>query len=139
MTPIAAAGLQDLLLLFCGRRLLLKVEGSSMLPSLNPDDRVLVRRTTADTDTPPLGAVVVAWHPSQPRLRLIKRLESLSNAGMMLLGDNPSSSTDSRQLGPIPRSALIGVVTSRVTPAKKNPSTKTNQKSQNQLEPKTRR
>ncbi|ABB26484.1 possible peptidase S26 family protein [Synechococcus sp. CC9902] len=127
------------MLLFCGRRLLLKVEGSSMLPSLNPDDRVLVRRTTADTDTPPLGAVVVAWHPSQPRLRLIKRLESMSNAGMMLLGDNPSSSTDSRQLGPIPRSALIGVVTSRVTPAKKNPSTKTNQKSQNQLEPKTRR
>ena len=110
-----------------------------MLPSLNPDDRVLVRRTTADTDTPPLGAVVVAWHPSQPRLRLIKRLESLSNAGMMLLGDNPSSSTDSRQLGPIPRSALIGVVTSRVTPAKKNQSIKTNQKSQNQLEPKTGR
>ena len=110
-----------------------------MLPSLNPDDRVLVRRTTANTDTPPLGAVVVAWHPLQPRLRLIKRLESLSNAGMMLLGDNPSSSTDSRQLGPIPRSALIGVVTSRVTPAKKNPSTKTNQKSHNQLEPKTRR
>ena len=89
-----------------------------MLPSLNPDDRVLVRRTTADTDTPPLGAVVVAWHPSQPRLRLIKRLESLGNEGMILLGDNPSSSTDSRQLGPIPRSALIGVVVSRVTPAK---------------------
>ena len=110
-----------------------------MLPSLNPDDRVLVRRTTANTDTPPLGAVVVAWHPLQPRLRLIKRLESLSNAGMMLLGDNPSSSTDSRQLGPIPRSALIGVVTSRVTPAKKNQSTKTKQKSQNQLEHKTRR
>ena len=110
-----------------------------MLPSLNPDDRVLVRRTTADTDTPPLGAVVVAWHPSQPRLRLIKRLESLSNAGMMLLGDNPSSSTDSRQLGPIPRSALIGVVTSRVTPAKRINQQKTNQKSQNQLQLKTGR
>lgn len=89
-----------------------------MLPTLNPDDRVLVRRFAANKDTPPVGAVVVAWHPSQPKRRLIKRLESLGNEGMILLGDNPSSSTDSRQLGPIPRSALIGVVVSRVTPAK---------------------
>ena len=89
-----------------------------MLPTLNPDDRVLVRRVKANNGIPPVGAVVVAWHPSQPKRRLIKRLESLSNDGMMLLGDNPSSSTDSRQLGPIPRSALIGVVVSRVTPAK---------------------
>ena len=89
-----------------------------MLPTLNPDDRVLVRRVKANNGIPPVGAIVVAWHPSQPKRRLIKRLESLSNDGMMLLGDNPSSSTDSRQLGPIPRSALIGVVVSRVTPAK---------------------
>jgi nickel-type superoxide dismutase maturation protease len=117
--PIAAAGLQDLLLLFCGRRLLLKVEGQSMAPTLNPDDRVLVQRVSSIKDTPALGTVVVAWHPSQPGLRLIKRLQSLENNGMMLLGDNPSFSTDSRQLGPIPRSALIGIVVSRVTPSKK--------------------
>ena len=86
-----------------------------MRPTLNPDDRVLVRRTSADTDTPPLGAVVVAWHPSRPGLRLIKRLQSVGQDGMILLGDNPSASTDSRQLGPIPRSALIGVVVSRVS------------------------
>ena len=89
ISPIAAAGLQDLLLLFCGRRLLLKVEGESMRPTLNPDDRVLVRRTTADPDIPPLGAVVVAWHPSRPGLRLIKRLQSVGQDGMILLGDNP--------------------------------------------------
>ena len=115
---MAAAGLQDLLLLFCGRRLLLKVEGQSMAPTLNPDDRVLVQRVSSIKDTPALGTVVVAWHPSQPGLRLIKRLQSLENNGMMLLGDNPSFSTDSRQLGPIPRSALIGIVVSRVTPSK---------------------
>ena len=86
-----------------------------MRPTLNPDDRVLVRRTAADPDTPPSGAVVVAWHPSRPGLRLIKRLQSVGQDGMILLGDNPSSSTDSRQLGPIPRSALIGVVVSRVS------------------------
>ena len=86
-----------------------------MRPTLNPDDRVLVRRTSADTDTPPLGAVVVAWHPSRPGLRLIKRLQSVGNDGMILLGDNPSSSTDSRQLGPIPPSALIGIVVARIS------------------------
>ena len=86
-----------------------------MRPTLNPDDRVLVRRTSADTDTPPLGAVVVAWHPLRPGLRLIKRLQSVGHDGMILLGDNPSSSTDSRQLGPIPPSALIGIVVARVS------------------------
>ena len=90
-----------------------------MAPTLNPDDRVLVQRVSAIKDTPPLGTVVVAWHPSQPGLRLIKRLQSLESNGMMLLGDNPFFSTDSRQLGPIPRSALIGIVVSRVTPSKK--------------------
>ena len=86
-----------------------------MRPTLNPDDRVLVRRISADTDTPPLGAVVVAWHPLRPGLRLIKRLQSVGHDGMILLGDNPSSSTDSRQLGPIPPSALIGIVVARVS------------------------
>ena len=115
------------MLLFCGRRLLLKVEGESMRPTLNPDDRVLVRRTSADTDTPPLGAVVVAWHPLRPGLRLIKRLQSVGHDGMILLGDNPSSSTDSRQLGPIPPSALIGIVVSRVSSNKSSHTNRYNQ------------
>jgi len=87
-----------------------------MVPTLNPDDRVLVRRLAGHTEPPPLGAVVVAWHPFRPGLRLIKRLQSLESDGMILLGDNPASSTDSRQLGRIPRSALIGIVVSRVSP-----------------------
>jgi nickel-type superoxide dismutase maturation protease len=107
-SPLAAAGLQDLLLFFCGRRQLLKVQGESMLPHLGTEDRVLVNQRRR----PQPGDVVVAWHPRKPGVRLIKRMHGMDANGMHLLGDNPSASTDSRQLGPIPSALLIGVATS---------------------------
>ena len=42
---------------------------------------------------------------------MIKRLSGYEGEAMVLLGDNPSSSTDSRQLGLIPQDHLIGTVT----------------------------
>ena len=112
-TPIAAAGLRELLLLFCGRLLLLRIEGRSMQPTLEPGDRVLVRRLGLK---PPLrlGSVVVTWHPQRSKLRLIKRLNKLDQKGLWLLGDNPANSTDSRQLGPVATNLLIGEVVGRL-------------------------
>ena len=114
--PLAAAGLKDLLLFFCGRRRLLKIQGDSMLPHLQSEDRILINPRI----TPRSGDVVVAWHPSKPGLRLIKRLHGMEPNGMILLGDNPSASTDSRQLGPIPTALMIGVAVSRL---RKSPTT----------------
>ena len=84
-----------------------------MQPSLEPGDRVLVRRL-GQTATPSLGSVVVAWHPQRSGLRLIKRLKSIEETGLWLLGDNPAESTDSRQLGAVPTNLLIGEVVGRL-------------------------
>ena len=59
--------------------------------------------------------MVVTWHPQRSKLRLIKRLKSVEGTGLWLLGDNPGESTDSRQLGAVPTSLLIGEVVGRLT------------------------
>ena len=84
-----------------------------MQPTLEPGDRVLVRRLRRKT-APVLGSVVVTWHPQRSKLRLIKRLKSVEETGLWLLGDNPAESTDSRQLGAVPTNLLIGEVVGRL-------------------------
>ena len=87
-----------------------------MLPTLEPGDRVLVKRVSKNpSQLPAIGSVVVAWHPVKPNIRLIKRLGDAHESGLWLTGDNPEASTDSRQLGLIPRTNLIGVVVSVVS------------------------
>ena len=84
-----------------------------MQPTLEPGDRVLVRQLGQKT-TPSLGSVVVTWHPQRSKLRLIKRLKSVEETGLWLLGDNPAESTDSRQWGAVPMKLLIGEVVGRL-------------------------
>ena len=81
-----------------------------MLPNLTSEDRILINQRCH----PQPGDIVVTWHPKKPGIRLIKRLHRLEPNGMHLLGDNPSASTDSRQLGAIPTALLIGVAVSRL-------------------------
>ena len=87
-----------------------------MLPTLHPGERILVQRWDPDRRRQLTGQIVVCWHPYNTGVRLIKRLVEQSDAGLVLLGDNPLASTDSRQLGAIPESLLIGVVVGRVQP-----------------------
>lgn len=84
-----------------------------MQPTLEPGDRVLVKRL-GGKPAPSLGSVVVTWHPQQSKLRLIKRLKNVDGTGLWLLGDNPAASTDSRQLGAVPTKLLIGEVVGRL-------------------------
>ena len=84
-----------------------------MQPTLEPGDRVLVRRLERKP-APNLGSVVVTWHPQRSELRLIKRLSRVDSTGLWLLGDNPTESTDSRQLGAVPTNLLIGEVVGRL-------------------------
>ncbi|MCB4377223.1 MULTISPECIES: nickel-type superoxide dismutase maturation protease [unclassified Synechococcus] len=102
------------MLLFCGRRLLLRIEGRSMQPTLEPGDRVLVRRLNSSS-TLRLGSVLVTWHPQRSDIRLIKRLNRIEPNGLWLLGDHQAESTDSRQLGTVATSLLIGEVVARLT------------------------
>ena len=84
-----------------------------MQPTLEPGDRVLVRRLGRQP-APSLGSVVVTWHPQRSGLRLIKRLSRVDFTGLWLLGDNPVESIDSRQLGAVPAKLLIGEVVGRL-------------------------
>ena len=91
-----------------------RVTGRSMMPLLNPGDEVLVD-IRAYRRTPPLiGDIVVAWHPFQANLRLVKRVTSVLADGRCLLrGDNPAESTDSRSFGDVALQNIVGRVTSR--------------------------
>ena len=84
-----------------------------MQPTLQPGDRVLVKRLGSNP-TLRVGSVLVTWHPQRTNLRLVKRLNSLESTRLWLLGDNPAESTDSRQLGPVAKSLLIGEVVGRL-------------------------
>ncbi|KZR86630.1 nickel-type superoxide dismutase maturation protease [Synechococcus sp. MIT S9504] len=109
--PIPAAGLKDLLLFFLGRRRLFQVEGDSMLPALQPKQRLLVKSLAKPDQPPSPGTVVVCHHPSDFNLVITKRVWHSTETWLELRGDNQDESTDSRHFGPVPLDRVIGVVT----------------------------
>ncbi len=85
-----------------------------MLPFLQPGEEVLIDPMAYQTCRPKLGDVVVAEHPKQPGLRLVKRVIAVLDTGAcLLIGDNPDVSTDSRNFGAVSQQKIIGKVTSR--------------------------
>ena len=107
---LPAVTLKERLMLLLGRRRSIKVDGDSMLPTLRSGDVVLV-----DPDANAcVGDIVVVDHPYKQSVKLIKRVGSIdANGRYFLIGDDPDSSTDSRILGSIARSDVIGKVVSR--------------------------
>jgi nickel-type superoxide dismutase maturation protease len=90
-----------------------EVRGTSMSPSLVPGDRLLVARTSRSSR---VGEVVVARDPRDPRRELIKRVGSVTSAGVSLTGDNPAASTDARTFGPVAADAVRWRVVARYWP-----------------------
>lgn len=88
------------------------VEGVSMTPTLQPGDRLLVVRRPG----PRPGAVVALTDPRTPSRVLVKRVTSLVGDEVVVHGDNPAASTDSRVFGPVARRALLGTVAVRYRP-----------------------
>ena len=87
------------------------IRGTSMLPALEPGERVLFDRLAYEVDGPMLGDIVLARHPARPGVRMIKRVapgEGLARDEYWLLGDNERESTDSRTLGPFRREDIVG-------------------------------
>lgn len=83
-----------------------------MSPSLHADDEVLVNLNAYRRQPPHVGDIVVALHPTQPDLQVIKRIKEVDNAGrFQLVGDNPDPTRNSSILVPI--SLVLGRVTSR--------------------------
>jgi len=88
------------------------VEGASMEPTLAEGDRLLVVRAWRARP----GDLVVLRDPREPRDSrriLVKRVTSVVGDDVMVHGDNPAASTDSRAFGPVSRRALLGRVLRR--------------------------
>jgi len=81
------------------------VAGASMEPTFRDGDWLLVRKLSRP---PRAGEVVVATDPREPARLLVKRVSSVAHGRVTVHGDHPGASTDSRQFGPIPDSAVVG-------------------------------
>jgi nickel-type superoxide dismutase maturation protease len=85
-----------------------------MLPMLKPGEEVLVDPNAYRGSLPHIGDIIVARHPQRPELSMIKRVEAVIQDELVVLkGDNPAESTDSRVFGPVTREYVRGRVTSR--------------------------
>jgi len=83
-----------------------------MSPTLEPGDALVVSRKAKPTD----GAIVVVRRPDQQDLLVVKRARERRSAGWVVVGDNPTESTDSRTFGPVPDHLIEGVVVARYWP-----------------------
>ncbi len=89
------------------------VEGPSMVPTFRHGDRLLVW-LAAPRRTPRIGTVVLVQLPDRPLS--VKRLVGVEADGSVRVeGDNPLGSTDSRQLGSLPGTAVRGRVLRRLS------------------------
>ena len=61
-----------------------------------------------------LGDIVVARHPFDTSVTLIKRFVERLESRLQLLGDNPQSSSDSRSFGALDPSLLLGKVIAKL-------------------------
>jgi nickel-type superoxide dismutase maturation protease len=87
-----------------------------MAPRL-PSGALVVARPIDGMTPLRVGDVVVARRPDRPELEIIKRIQAIDvNGTIFLVGDNPASSTDSRQFGPVPREQIVARVRWRYWP-----------------------
>ncbi|HEY6736988.1 MAG TPA: S24 family peptidase [Candidatus Saccharimonadia bacterium] len=90
---------------------LYRVSGHSMQPTYRSGDVVLGWRWFRAAQLRP-SQVLVATQAGRP---VIKRLAAITAAGLILTGDNPADSLDSRQLGAVPPAAVEAVILARVS------------------------
>lgn len=85
------------------------VAGLSMVPTLAPGERLLVRYEGPIV----LGDLVVFKHSGQID---VKRIEHIETSGLFVLGDNELVSTDSRNYGLIAHEDVLGTIVMRIWP-----------------------
>lgn len=77
----------------------LEVAGPSMAPTLQHGDWIMAWRTNRAR----VGDVVVACRPDRPEVLIVKRVQSISEQGFWLAGDNSVASDDSSVFGAVPQ------------------------------------
>jgi nickel-type superoxide dismutase maturation protease len=94
------------------------VDGPSMLPTLEPADRLLVARPVLGSRRV-LGAgdLAVVRDPERADRLLVKRVTATSPSGVVVCGDNPGASRDSRHFGEVQARLVVGRAWYRYAPA----------------------
>ena len=93
----------------------LEISGESMRPALLPGDRVIAWRPFRLRE----GHVVALRDPRRPDRTMVKRVTGVGSAGVVVHGDNPEASTDSRVFGPVSRDLIVGRVVYRYHPTER--------------------
>jgi len=82
-----------------------------MIPLLKPGEEVLVDQYAYRNNDPKQGDIVVAFHPNNQGLKIIKRISATYEDGSCdLQGDNPDGSTD---FAHVLDNQILGRVTSK--------------------------
>jgi len=95
----------------------LRVTGNSMHPLLTAGDEILLDPQAYRHQPPNIGHVVVASHPTQVGLQIVKRVRQVTEDGCyQLQGDNPDPAQNSPSQ--VHGTSILGRVTSRFVRAK---------------------
>ncbi|MEO0539543.1 MAG: S26 family signal peptidase [Cyanobacteria bacterium P01_A01_bin.105] len=124
--PIARASWREIFCWLGRRRRRYQVVERSMLPTLQPGDTVLAAPLNlshkvlngARAGSVRVGDIVIARHPTQANLLLIKRVkETFYDGGCYLISDNLAEPTaqDSRSFGVIAADQLVARITCLLT------------------------
>ncbi len=88
------------------------IAGASMSPTFEPGDRVLLVRGFPVR----AGHLVGVLDPRDHDRLMLKRVVDITDDGVVVGGDNPDASTDSRHFGPVPRGLIRGRAVYRYAP-----------------------
>ncbi|SCK31414.1 nickel-type superoxide dismutase maturation protease [Streptomyces sp. WMMB 322] len=91
---------------------LAEVYNPSMLPTLRPGDRLVVKYGARVRR----GAVVLLRHPLQHDLLIVKRAVERRSGGWWVVGDNPQVRNDSREFGTVPDDLMVARAWVRLRP-----------------------
>ena len=110
LTSIPKLSLWKLLQWLFGRLRRYRIEGDSMMPTLNSGDEVLVKPHRY-VHSYQEGDCVCFYRPDNPELMCVKRIQQVfDQSSFEVVGDNKACSTDSRHFGHLPLRCLIGQV-----------------------------
>jgi len=97
-----------------------RVEGASMLPTLEPGDRLLIVRPRGGHARPiEVGDLVVTADPRQATRLMVKRVAAVDGLMAELVGDNAEASTDSSVFGRVAVSDVQGRAVYRYGPVQR--------------------
>lgn len=112
MKDLPKASVYEIALVFLGSRHKYICEGKSMNPTLKDGEVVLVDREAEIS----VGDIVVAKHPFEKNVEIVKRVERINEQGnYFLIGDNLEDSNDSRYFGAVSREYIKGKVVARLS------------------------